>query len=208
MAEEFREIPGEEPKPEQEKSSWQETVMLYVHDVVYLLSILMVVFILLFRIVVVEGSSMYSTLWSGDYLLVLSRTVSGEFEQGEIIVASKDSFNEGEPIIKRVIATEGQTVDIDFQAGIVYVDGEALEEDYTFTPTNVEEGVAFPLTVHEGCVFAMGDNRNRSRDSRFPAIGLIDEREILGQAVFLFFPGTGEGEFGGSRDFGRIGVLN
>ena len=182
--------------------------MLYVHDVVYLLSILMVVFILLFRIVVVEGSSMYSTLWSGDYLLVLSRTVSGEFEQGEIIVASKDSFNEGEPIIKRVIATEGQTVDIDFQAGIVYVDGEALEEDYTFTPTNVEEGVAFPLTVHEGCVFAMGDNRNRSRDSRFPAIGLIDEREILGQAVFLFFPGTGEGEFGGSRDFGRIGVLN
>ena len=208
MEEKFNDIPAEEAKSAEEKLTWQETVMLYLHDVVYLLAILMVVFILVFRIVVVEGSSMYSTLWSGDYLLVLSRTFSGEFEPGEIIVASKDSFNDGEPIIKRVIATEGQTVDIDFSQGIVYVDGVALEEDYTFTPTNVEEGVAFPLTVHEGCVFAMGDNRNRSRDSRFPAIGLIDEREILGQAVFLFFPGAGEGEFGGSRDFSRIGVLN
>ena len=208
MAEEFKEIPKDESQMEQEKPSWQETVMLYLHDVVYLLTILMIVFILMLRIVVVEGSSMYDTLWSGDYLLVLSRTFSGQPEYGDIIVASKDSFNEGEPIIKRVIATEGQTVDIDFEAGIVYVDGTALEEDYTFTPTNVEEGVAFPLTVHEGCVFAMGDNRNRSRDSRFPEIGLIDQREILGQAVFLFFPGAGEGEFGGPRDFGRIGVLN
>ena len=130
MAEEFKEIPREEAPAQ--KSSWQETVMLYLHDVIYLLAIMMVVFILVFRIVVVQGSSMYSTLWSGDYLLVLSHTFSGEFEPGEIIVASKDSFNDGEPIIKRVIATEGQTVDIDFEAGIVYVDGTALEEDYTF----------------------------------------------------------------------------
>ena len=208
MEEEFRELPEEEAPQPEEKISWQETVMLYLHDIIWLLAVLMIVFILLFRVVVVSGSSMYSTLWDGDYLLVISRMLGGPPEQGDIIVASKDSFNEGEPIIKRVIATEGQIVDIDFQAGIVYVDGTALEEDYTFTPTNVEEGVAFPLTVHEGCVFAMGDNRNRSRDSRFPEIGLIDQREILGQAVFLFFPGAGEGEFGGPRDFGRIGVLN
>ena len=76
------------------------------------------------------------------------------------------------------------------------------------TPTNVEEGMEFPLTVEEGCVFAMGDNRNRSMDSRAPEIGQIDQREILGQAVYLFFPGTGEGEYGGDRDFSRIGVLN
>ena len=188
--------------------SWQETVMLYLHDVIRLLAVLMVAFILLFRIVVVSGSSMYSTLWDGDYLLVLGNLFSGEPEYGDIIVASKDSFNDGEPIIKRVIATEGQTVDIDFDAGIVYVDGMALEEDYTFTPTTVQEGVAFPLVVHEGCVFAMGDNRNRSRDSRYPDIGLIDRREILGQAVYLFFPGTGDGEFSGPRDFGRIGVID
>ena len=200
-------VPGTEAQKEKHMS-WQETVMLYLHDIIRLLAVLMVAFILLFRIVVVSGSSMYDTLWDGDYLLVLGNLFSGEPEYGDIIVASKDSFNDGEPIIKRVIATEGQTVDIDFDAGIVYVDGTALEEDYTFTATNVQEGVAFPLVVHEGCVFAMGDNRNRSRDSRYPDIGLIDEREILGRAVFLFFPGVGENEFSGPRDFSRIGVLN
>ena len=193
---------------DKEKLTWQQSVMLYLHDIIYLLAVLMVVFILVFRIVVVNGSSMYSTLWHGDYLMVLSNTFSGEPEQGDIIVASKDSFNDGEPIIKRVIATEGQTVDIDFEIGVVYVDGVALDESYAFTPTNVAEGVAFPQTVAKGCVFAMGDNRNRSRDSRYPDIGFIDEREILGQAVFLFFPGTGENEYGGPRDFSRIGVLN
>ena len=192
----------------EENLTWQQTMLLYLHDMISLLAILMVVFVLLFRIVVVSGSSMYSTLWSGDYLLVMSRMLSGELEYGDIIVASKDTFNDGEPIIKRVIATEGQTVDIDFDAGVVYVDGAALEEPYAYTATNVDEGVAFPLTVQEGCVFAMGDNRNRSRDSRSPDIGLIDEREILGQAVFLFLPGVGEGEYGGPRDFSRIGVLN
>ena len=194
-------------KPE-EQLTWQQTILMYLQDMVSLLTVLMVLFVLLFRIVVVSGSSMYDTLWSGDYLLVLSRAVCGELEYGDVIVASKDSFNDGEPIIKRVIATEGQTVDIDFVAGVVYVDGVALDEPYTYTATNVEEGMEFPLTVDEGCVFAMGDNRNRSRDSRAPEIGQIDQREILGQAVYLFFPGTGEGEYGGDRDFSRIGVLN
>ena len=206
MAEEQEKRPRK-AKPE-EQLTWQQTILVYLHDMVSLLTVLMVVFVLLFRIVVVSGSSMYDTLWSGDYLLVLSRAVCGELEYGDIIVASKDSFNDGEPIIKRVIATEGQTVDIDFEAGVVYVDGVALDEPYTYTATNVEEGMEFPLTVEDGCVFAMGDNRNRSRDSRAPDIGQIDQREILGQAVYLFFPGTGEGEYGGDRDFSRIGVLN
>ena len=192
----------------EEHLTWQQTVLMYMHDLVYLLAWLMILFVLLMRVVVVSGSSMYGTLWDGDYLFVVNRMFCGEPEQGDIIVASKDSFNDGEPIIKRVIATEGQTVDIDFQAGVVYVDGVALEEPYTNTPTNVEEGVAFPITVSDGCIFAMGDNRNRSRDSRYPDIGLIDTREILGQAVFLFFPGDGEGEYGGPVDFSRIGVLN
>ena len=206
MAEEQEKRPRK-AKPE-EQLTWQQTILVYLHDMVSLLAVLMVVFVLLFRIVVVSGSSMYDTLWSGDYLLVLSRAVCGELEYGDIIVASKDSFNDGEPIIKRVIATEGQTVDIDFEVGVVYVDGVALDEPYTYTATNVEEGMEFPLTVEDGCVFAMGDNRNRSRDSRAPDIGQIDQREILGQAVYLFFPGTGEGEYGGDRDFSRIGVLN
>ena len=192
----------------EEPLTLRQTFLLYMHDLVYLMAVLMVVFVLLLRVVVVSGSSMYGTLWDGDYLIVLNRALCGQLEQGDVIVASKDTFNDGEPIIKRVIATEGQTVDIDFQAGVVYVDGQALEEPYTYTPTNTEQGVAFPLTVSEGCVFAMGDNRNRSRDSRYPDIGLIDTREVLGQALFLFFPGSGDGEYGDTRDFSRIGVLN
>ena len=67
-----------------------------------------------------------------------------------------------------------------------------MEEDYTYTPTNVEEGIQFPITIADGCIFAMGDNRNGSRDSRDPTIGMIDTREVLGKSVFLVFPGAGE----------------
>ena len=189
---------------EEDPISWQKSVMLYLHDLVYLLAVVMIVFMLLFRIVVVSGSSMYSTLWDGDWLLVTGSVLYQEPKHGDIIVASKDSFNDGEPIIKRVIATEGQTVDIDFEAGIVYVDGVPLEEDYTYTPTNAQEGIIFPITIADGCIFAMGDNRNGSKDSRHPTIGMIDTREVLGRAVFLMFPGA---DNEGNREFDRIGAL-
>ena len=194
-------------KQDEEELSWQESLMMTLHDTLALIAVVVVIFVLLFRIVVVNGSSMYETLWHNDYLLVRSNVLCGSYEPGDIIVASKASFNDGEPIIKRVIATEGQTVDIDFGEGIVYVDGVALKEEYTYTPTNVSEGVAFPLTVAENCIFVMGDNRNRSRDSRYPDIGLIDEREVLGKAMFLLIPGTGDEENRAPRDFSRIGVL-
>ena len=195
-------------KKDEESLSFEKSVMLYLHDLIYLLAIVMIVFVFLFRIVVVSGSSMYSTLWNGDWLLVTGSVFSKEPQVGDIVVASKESFNFGEPIIKRVIATEGQTVDIDFEAGIVYVDGVALQEDYTYTPTNVEEGIVFPITIAEGCIFAMGDNRNGSRDSRDPSIGMIDTRELLGKAVFLLFPGSGEKGNTAPRDFQRIGALS
>ena len=107
--------------------------------------------------------------------------------------------------VKRIIAVEGQTVDIDFTAGAVYVDGQLLEEDYIRQPTYLEEGLEFPVTVPEGCVFVMGDNRNDSDDSRDPELGPVDTRQILGRAVFLLFPGvTADTD---KRDFGRIGPL-
>lgn len=195
-------------KKDEESLSFEKSVMLYLHDLIYLLAIVMIVFVFLFRIVVVSGSSMCSTLWNGDWLLVTGSVFYKEPQVGDIVVASKESFNFGEPIIKRVIATEGQTVDIDFEAGIVYVDGVALQEDYTYTPTNVEEGIVFPITIAEGCIFAMGDNRNGSRDSRDPSIGMIDTRELLGKAVFLLFPGSGEKGNTAPRDFQRIGALS
>ena len=190
---------------EENKTGWQQNLLMYLHDLVYMLAVIIVAFLLVFRLVVVSGSSMYSTLWDGDWLLVLSNTLYREPEYGDIVVVCKDSFNDGEPIIKRVIATEGQTVDIDFVSGTVFVDGKMLDEDYTFTPTNRNSGMEFPLTVEAGCVFALGDNRNDSLDSRYPAIGQIDKREILGKALFLFYPGTNEGN--STRDFTRIGVI-
>lgn len=181
----------------------QNSVLTYLHDLVYLLAGIMLVLLLLFRVVVVSGPSMNDTLIDGDYLLLLNNVFYGDPKQGDIIVASKDSFKDGEPIIKRVIATEGQEVDIDFSAGIVYVDGVPLEEEYTKTLTTRQEGVQFPLTVDEGCIFVMGDNRDGSKDSRNPEIGLIDTREVLGKAIFLIIPGADASD---KRDFSRIGV--
>ena len=191
-----------------EKTEGNGSVLEYLHDVVYILALILVVFTFCMRVVIVSGSSMFSTLVDGDYLLLINRPLCGELEQGDIVVASMERFKDGEPIVKRVVATEGQTVDIDFRAGIVYVDGVALEEEYIYTPTHLAEGMEFPLVVEEGCLFLMGDNRGDSRDSRAPEIGLVDEREILGRAVFLLMPGTGTREYTVERDFGRIGGLN
>ena len=190
---------------EGKKLSWKQNLMIDLHDLLYVLAGFMVVYMLFFRVVVVVGPSMYNTLVDGDRLVLLSNVLYREPKQGDIIVASKESFENGECIVKRVIATEGQTVDIDFVAGIVYVDGVALDEDYTYTPTTRPEGVAFPLKVGEGQVFVLGDNRDNSKDSRSAQIGLIDEREILGKAIFLLSPGTNNGTEQANYD--RIGVI-
>ena len=191
-------------KPDK-RTSWKSSLMLYLHDLIYMLAAIMIAFLLLFRVVIVSGDSMYSTLWDGDWLLLISSVFYDDPQYGDIIVASKKSFNDGEPIVKRVIATEGQTVDIDFTSGTVFVDGVALQEDYIYSPTDDPEGMKFPLTVDKGCIFVMGDNRGVSKDSRSPDIGLIDERQILGKAVFRLFPGTDGGY--AARQFSRIGVL-
>lgn len=199
--------PGRYLKQNETTEEKDENIVLqYLHDFVYLIAGALLVFSLLFRIVIVSGPSMNQTLTDGDWLLLIGNVFYTEPEFGDIIVASKDSFDDGTPIIKRVIATEGQTVDIDFAQGIVYVDGVALDEEYTNTPTNLREGVSFPLTVDEGCVFVMGDNRNESRDSRSPDIGMIDCREILGKAIVRLFPGTDGGDI--ELDLSKIGVIS
>ena len=169
-------------------------------------SVLAVVLLFTFviRLIGVDGHSMVPTLQDGDRLLVLNAMLDNDYEYGDIVVLRKDTFLE-EPIVKRVIATEGQTVDIDFVSGAVYVDGELLEEDYINEPTYVEEGTEFPLTVPEGSIFVMGDNRNHSSDSRSSDLGTVDTRYVIGKAVFLLFPGADEAT--GQRDFGRIGPI-
>lgn len=188
------------------KVSWQKNFLMYVHDLIFLLAGIVIIFMLLFRVVVVSGTSMNSTLLDGDYLLLLGNVFYRDPKPGDIIVISKSTFDNGSPIVKRVIATEGQTVDIDFKAGVVYVDGVALVEPYTLTSTTVREGMEFPLVVSEGCLFVLGDNRDGSKDSRNPEIGLIDKREVLGKVIFLFLPGTNMGKV--QRDLGRIGVVS
>ena len=196
----------EEKKQEPEKLNWKQSIVLYLHDIVYMFVVLVFVLLLVFRVVIVSGTSMNMTLLDGDYLLLLSNTIYNDPKAGDIVVVSKDSFDNGTPIVKRIIATEGQTIDIDFATGTVTVDGVILEEDYINNLTITRGGMEFPLTVEEGCVFAMGDNRMVSRDSRYPEIGQIDEREILGKAIFLMIPGTNKNEF--PRDYGRIGAIS
>lgn len=199
--------PRRQKKKATQETSWQTALVASLHDLVYLLAGLIVAFLLLFRVVVVSGTSMNNTLYNGDYLLLLNNIFYSEPQYGDVIVASKESFDDGAPIVKRVIATEGQTVDIDFEKGIVYVDGVALDEPYTMTATNVYEGVQFPLVVEEGHIFVMGDNRNGSKDSRHPEIGLVDKREVIGKVCLLFLPGTNTKEAPREFDLGRIGWI-
>ena len=131
--------------------------------------VIMVAFTFFFRFVGVVGDSMVPTLENNDWLLVHSKS---SYEYGDIIISSQpNAFNE--PIVKRVIATGGQTVDIDFETGEVKVDGKDM---------------AFPITVPEGKLFVLGDNRRHSTDSRSSLIGLLDERYIIGKVKFRVMP--------------------
>ncbi len=156
---------------------------------------------LIFRVVNIKGESMENTFFADEKIIISDLFYKPKY--GDAVVISRNIDNSSqdiakEPLIKRIIATEGQTVDIDFDKGIVYVDGNAMIEDYTKTPTNLKYDIEFPVTVPEGCVFVMGDNRNKSIDSRSSSIGengMIDERYILGKAIFRVWP------------FERAGVL-
>ena len=136
---------------------------------------------------------------------VIISKVGYEPKYGNIVVVSRNYENEesavgnrfSEPIIKRVIATEYQQVDIDFVTGEVRVDGVLLDEPYINTPTNLQYDISFPVTVPEGCVFVMGDNRNESLDSRSSSIGMVDEKYILGRAFFRIWRDADYRKFNG-----------
>ncbi len=183
---------GQQAQPEMPKSKLTPArvkvirgVYEFVDILVSALLVIFLVFTFLFRLVGVEGGSMEPTLQEGDRLLVSSLHYEPEYKD-IVIITQPNVFHE--PIVKRVIATGGQTVDIDFEQGIVYVDGEALSEPYVNAPTLTQEGVEFPVTVPEGYLFVMGDNRNKSTDSRSPQIGFIDERYVLGKVECRLTP--------------------
>lgn len=173
----------------EEKITDKEVKQPFLYDFVSIictaLVVIMIIFTFFFRFVGVVGDSMNPTLYNNDWLIV--RAINPSYEYGDIIISTQpNAFNE--PIVKRVIATGGQTVDIDFEKGEVYVDDVLLKEDYIAEPTHSQFDVTFPVTVPEGYIFAMGDNRNDSADSRSSAIGMIDERYIIGKVLFRVLP--------------------
>ncbi len=149
------------------------------------LIILTITFAFLFRLVGVSGGSMEHTLHGNDFLIISD--LFYEPKAGDIVVMTKKTFSP-DSFVKRIIATEGQTVDIDYDSGVVYVDGVKLDEPYTKTPTTRRGDVMFPVTVPPGHIFVMGDNRNGSTDSRVSLIGMVDERHILGRVLLRVFP--------------------
>ena len=163
-----------------------------------------ILFVFVFKIPTIEGTSMNNTLFNGERIIISN--VGYEPKYGDIVVVSRNYENvtgatehSASPIIKRVIATEGQTVDIDFGSGVVFVDGKQLDEPYTKTPTNLSYDIKFPVTVPENCIFVLGDNRNDSLDSRSSSIGdygMLDKRYILGKALLRIFP---------FNKFGKVG---
>jgi len=161
------------------------------YENVRVLAVALIVIILVFtfvaRIIIVSGPSMEDTLQNGDAMLVWSLGYTPK--AGDIVVLTQPSYQK-DSIVKRVIATGGQTVRIDYNTATVYVDGVPLEEDYIKERMRVPSfGLGnYDLTVPEGSIFVMGDNRNKSADSRYPIIGLIDERCVIGRALCVIFP--------------------
>ena len=169
----------------EERSLWYELYRTLA-DIIACLIFVTILFVFAIRLVGVVGDSMYPTLHDGDKLTLLSNFLY-EPEVGDIVVVKAVDYDD-HPSVKRVIADEGQTVDINFETGEVFVDGVLLDEPYINMPTTRDEGMEFPLTVPENCIFVMGDNRDHSTDSRHPAIGCVDKRYVLGKAMQIILP--------------------
>lgn len=187
---EGKSVPGGEKPAGGAEQSGKDSMQWELYDwaqaLVTAIVCVVLVFMFVLRVISVDGFSMVPTLHDRDRILVLSG-LTYEPKQGDVVVLRKQSFMET-PLVKRVIATENQTVDIDFTTGKVTVDGVVLDEPYIAEPTYTQYDVPFPVTVPKGCVFVMGDNRNESSDSRLAVVGMVDHRYILGRVAFEVFP--------------------
>lgn len=147
------------------------------------LVIITFVFTFLFRLVQVDGTSMETTLHDRERLVLSCLPYTPA--RGDIVVVSQGGENE--PLIKRVIALEGDTVSIDAQTGTVYLNGELLQEPYIHVPTAMER-MEGEVTVPEGMVFIMGDNRLRGHSLDSRTFGCVETGRLIGKAVYRVSP--------------------
>ncbi len=191
---------GNAPEEGKEQDSWRQSLFEWLELLAVVLVIIVTLFTFVVSIVGVDGSSMYPTLHDRDLMLV--QRIAYTPRQGDVIVLRKDHTFGDQALVKRVIATGGQTVYIDYDNNTITVDGEILEEpylnyeyddmygsDYMADKVDLDpQYVNQEFTVPEGCVFVCGDNRNHSSDSRVAQLGMVDERYVIGRVLLVFFP--------------------
>lgn len=187
--EEMKETQSENENPEnsgKEPFNLKKELWEWAKAILFAGIIVFIIFHFLIRVVSVDGSSMVPTLQDGDRLISSNLFYTPEY--GDIVILSENT-GLNEALVKRIIAVAGQTVDIN-ENGEVLVDGKVLSEPYIAeTISDSRRGDhEYPVTVPEGKIFVMGDNRNHSTDSRFASVGLIDEEEILGRVIFRLLP--------------------
>ncbi len=176
-------VDEEKSKQKKSKKDGKLNIFEIFEAIIIAVVVITLLFTFAFRVFSVDGPSMKPTLQHGDKLIVSVWGYSPE--RGDIVVISSTQGMD-EPIVKRVIAVAGDVVDINFATGVVTVNG--TEEDYTDELTSQQFDIAFPLTVPEGTVFVLGDNRGNSIDSRSTQVGCVDERMIVGKVLGRFFP--------------------
>lgn len=198
-------VNGIEEEADARSDSLENTVYDWARCLVSAVVGVVLLFVFVFRMIGVSGVSMQDTLYTGDRLIMIN-SIFCDFEQGDIVVINAYNSGLSSTIIKRVIAVGGQTVDIDFGKGIVYVDGEALDEPYIRELTQTNEGISFPLTLADDEVFVMGDNRNQSTDSRSTLLGAVKKDYIQGKALFLLIPGKSPDTE--EMDWSRFGLIH
>lgn len=186
--EEFVTTAGAAPEKGPKRSSGVEAFYEWMEAAVFSLVLVTLVFSFFFRIVGVDGDSMMDTLLDHDRLILRSAFYTPDY--GDIIVIYR--ADDPEPLIKRVIAMEGDTIRLDLEKNEVYLNGELLEEPYIDYP--LRRGIEWDedgdneVTVPEGKLFVLGDHRNNSKDSRDEAVMFVDANNVMGEAVFRLFP--------------------
>ena len=179
------EDPEGEPSEEKEAFDIRRSLFDWAESLVTALLVIVILFSFFVRSIGVRGESMLDTLHEGDFLIVSD--LFYDPKPGDVIIVTKKTFMQ-DSIVKRVIATGGQTIEVDYRTNEVRVDGVVRDEPYV-RESMIEKGdMTYPLTVPEGCVFVMGDNRNHSTDSRFSSLGIVDERYIVGHVLLRVWP--------------------